>query len=353
MERSNTHLQFWRIQPRTSSSLDLSFHPTTHSWRQLGAPTFDTTICCRSQTGRSISIRWSDKSIPILPSSSSTSEQAAISSSFILKHCILTKILALPCSPSNPTGSNWSESHLREIAALAARLQFIVLSDEVYAGMAWNVTGPAPTSSKRARQQGKFTRGVFTPYATVAGSSPALVMGALSKRWLAPGWRTGWLIIHDPIDVFKAQVRDGLMQYASRIQGPPSALQRALPTILATTPESFFDGALETLKDVGSALYDRLAKIQGLTPLRAQGAMYLVCRIHDGPRSIQESYPAFTSDKDFITAFFNEEKVLVLPGMCFSLPNYLRFVTTVPLPILLQACDRLEIFCARHRAKSP
>lgn len=30
--------------------------------------------------------------------------------------------------------------------------------------------------------------------------------------------------------------------------------------------------------------------------------------------------------------------------------GYLRFVTTVPLPVLMQACDRLEAFCRRHQA---
>lgn len=33
-------------------------------------------------------------------------------------------------NPSNPTGSNWSEAHLREIAALAASRQVVVLTDE-------------------------------------------------------------------------------------------------------------------------------------------------------------------------------------------------------------------------------
>ena len=33
-------------------------------------------------------------------------------------------------NPSNPCGSNWSEAHLREIAAIAAMHQVVVLSDE-------------------------------------------------------------------------------------------------------------------------------------------------------------------------------------------------------------------------------
>jgi aspartate/methionine/tyrosine aminotransferase len=88
-------------------------------------------------------------------------------------------------SPSNPTGSNFSRSHLIRVASLAAKLRVLVIADEVYAGMAWSVTGPAPAA--RVKIPGKFNRGLFIPYASVAGDSPVLVVGALSKRWLAPG----------------------------------------------------------------------------------------------------------------------------------------------------------------------
>lgn len=57
----------------------------------------------------------------------------------------------------------------------------------------------------------------------------------------------------------------------------------------------------------------------------------------------------FATDKDFVTALHSEEKVFILPGACFRLPGFMRFVTTVPLPALLDAADRIEAFCARHR----
>lgn len=27
---------------------------------------------------------------------------------------------------------------------------------------------------------------------------PVITLGSLSKRWLVPGWRLGWLVINDP-----------------------------------------------------------------------------------------------------------------------------------------------------------
>ena len=94
-------------------------------------------------------------------------------------------------------------------------------------------------------------------------------------------------------------------------------MQKAIPSILANTPESFFDETLVTLRDAGIALFERLEKIEGLTPLLPQGAMYLMCRITDGVRSTKETYPAFENDREFITALFKEENTLILPGQCF------------------------------------
>ncbi|TNY17346.1 tyrosine aminotransferase [Rhodotorula diobovata] len=241
-------------------------------------------------------------------------------------------------NPSNPCGSNWSEQHLRDIAAVMAKHQTLVITDEVYAGLAWDVTGPTPAAATQPRVEGKFNRGVFTPYASICGPAPCLVIGAVSKRWLAPGWRLGWVIVHDPLGVL-AEVRGGLAKWAFRIQGPNSTMQRALPAILANTPERFYLETMDELKRVGEALFDRLERIPGLTPRKPQGAMYLIC---------QYSGLDFKDDKAFVTALHEEERVFILPGAAFRLDGYIRFVTTTPLPILLEACERIEAFVKRH-----
>lgn len=246
-------------------------------------------------------------------------------------------------NPCNPCGSNWSTAHLEALARLASLRRVVIVSDEVYAGMAWDVSGPRPAHADDKRVQGKFNPGVFTPYASIATNAPVLTVGAVSKRWLAPGWRLGWVIVSDPQGVLN-EVREGLEKWAFRIQGPNSTMQGALPEIFVNTPESFFTKTLADLERVGLKLYERLAQIPGLKPLRPQGAMYLVCG-----GLTEENFPGFADDKDFVGAFKKEENVLVLPGACFRLEGFVRFVTTVPLPVLMEACDRLEAFCLRHR----
>ncbi|KAM0792963.1 hypothetical protein ACM66B_002721 [Microbotryomycetes sp. NB124-2] len=278
--------------------------------------------------------------------------------------------LLLINNPSNPCGSNWSESHLRDIASLCHRLCLPVVSDEVYAGFAWSVSNPDPTRPPtlptRVVTQGKFNRGCFTPFTSVCDDLPVLTVGALSKRWLAPGWRLGWIMIHDPQSRMSS-IRDGLNRCAFRIQGPSSTVQRALPNLFKLTPEKFFVDTLETLQHVGRQLFERLKRIKGLEPHLSDGAIYLLCgglRNFDVSDYVQRREQASVSkqedenedgdedelDKAFITALHKEENVFILPGAAFRLQGgFVRFVTTVPIEVLMQACDRLEAFCERRR----
>lgn len=86
-------------------------------------------------------------------------------------------------------------------------------------------------------------------------------------------------------------------------------MQRALPAILSSTPESFFDQTKAALSSVGQQLFARLSKIEGLKPLLPQGAMYLMC---GGLENFD-----FVDDKAFVTALHAEELVFILPGSCF------------------------------------
>ncbi|KAK4049761.1 hypothetical protein OIO90_005342 [Microbotryomycetes sp. JL221] len=270
--------------------------------------------------------------------------------------------LLLINNPSNPCGSNWSESHLRDIASFCHRMCLPVISDEVYAGFAWAVSNPdparPPTLVSRPVVEGKFNRGCFTSFTSVCGDLPVLTVGALSKRYLAPGLRVGWVMIHDPMNRF-IQVRDGLNRLAFRIQGPSSNVQRALPAIFQNVPQSFYDDTLKTLQDVGQKLHARLSGIEGLQPYLSDGAMYLLCkglRNFDVSQFIDDNEDptdADTLDKAFITALHKEENVFILPGAAFRLEGgFIRFVTTVPEHILMQACSRLEAFCERHRIRA-
>ena len=67
---------------------------------------------------------------------------------------------------------------------MAKKLGIMVISDEVYKH---TIYGENP----------------FVPMGIFASIVPVVTLGSVSKGWLVPGWRIGWMAMHDPNNVFK------------------------------------------------------------------------------------------------------------------------------------------------------
>jgi tyrosine aminotransferase len=86
-------------------------------------------------------------------------------------------------NPSNPCGSVFSKSHLQEIVRLAEKHYVPIIADEIY-------------------EHFVFPGKEYSSVSSLAKTVPVLSCGGLTKRFLVPGWRLGWIIIHDPANVF-------------------------------------------------------------------------------------------------------------------------------------------------------
>nr|AHM92294.1 tyrosine aminotransferase [Rousettus leschenaultii] len=226
-------------------------------------------------------------------------------------------------NPSNPCGSVFSKSHLQDILAVAARKYVPILADEIYGDMVFSDTK-------------------FEPIATLSRNVPILTCGGLAKRWLVPGWRLGWILIHDRRDIFGNEIRNGLVKLCQRIMGPCTIVQGALKSILRRTPQEFYHNTLSFLKSNADLCYEALAAIPGLRPVRSSGAMYIMVEIQ------MEHFPEFENDVEFTEQLFVEQSVQCLPAKCFEYPNFFRVVITVPKVMMLEACSRIQEFCEQH-----
>lgn len=121
-----------------------------------------------------------------------------------------------------------------------------------------------------------FSGQVFHPMASLSSKVPVLTCGGLAKRFLVPGWRVGWIFVHDPIGVMN-QIKTGIVNLSQLIIGANSLIQAALPDILAT-PTSFHQDTMRKLEENAQLSAKLLADIPGLTVIPAQGAMYLLVR---------------------------------------------------------------------------
>ncbi|XP_053126404.1 tyrosine aminotransferase [Hemicordylus capensis] len=226
-------------------------------------------------------------------------------------------------NPSNPCGSVFSRSHLQKILAVASRQCVPILADEIYADMV-------------------FEDCKYESLAKLSTNVPILSCGGLAKRWLVPGWRMGWILIHDRREIFGKEIRDGLLRLSQRILGPCTVVQGALGRILRRTSPEFYHNTLSFLKSNADLCYAALSTVCGLHPVRPSGAMYLMVGIQ------MEHFPEFENDVEFTEQLIAEQSVFCLPATCFEYPNFFRVVITVPEEMMAEACRRIQQFCEQH-----
>ncbi|XP_031827481.1 tyrosine aminotransferase [Nomia melanderi] len=230
-------------------------------------------------------------------------------------------------NPSNPCGSVFSRDHILDILDVAARYYVPIIADEIYEHMVF------PGQS-------------FHSLASLSSEVPILSCSGLTKRFLVPGWRMGWIIIHDRENVLDKEIRKALHCLSQRIIGSNTLIQGALPAILRNTPQKFYDDIMRTLHNHSKLAYNSVLKIPGLKPIMPTGAMYMMVYID------LASFPGFNSDLEFVQRLLIEESVFCLPGQCFDYPSYMRLVITVPVDMLEEACQRIQDFCERHHYKT-
>ncbi|CAE7915216.1 Tat, partial [Symbiodinium sp. KB8] len=142
------------------------------------------------------------------------------------------------CNPSNPCGSVYSKEHLTAILEVAEKHKVPIIADEIYRNLVF--------SDVEFHALGELSKNV-----------PVLATGGLAKEFLVPGWRVGWVVVHDrngvfaevrgsatvrfpsvPAHVFHCvQIRTALMKLSQLILGANSLVQAAIPAVL-TPPEN-------------------------------------------------------------------------------------------------------------------
>ncbi|GLG96800.1 Tyrosine aminotransferase, partial [Gryllus bimaculatus] len=194
-------------------------------------------------------------------------------------------------NPSNPCGSVWRPQHLRDLLQLARRLRLPVIADEIYEHLV-------------------FPGERFVPMASLTSEVPILSCGGLTKRFMVPGWRMGWII------------RKALNMLSQRTIGSNTIVQGALPAILENKHKTFFEDTSRTLQEHAALVFGLLSRIEGLRPVMPQGAMYMMVGLR------LQDFPAIACELTFVERLMAEES-------------------------LREACERIAAFCLRHRQPQP
>jgi alanine-synthesizing transaminase len=232
--------------------------------------------------------------------------------------------LLVVINPNNPTGNVAGADEIDQLLAIAKKWpNCMVVADEIYDGLDFS-----------GRQVSVASR---------SSDVPVFSLNGVSKVYYAPGWRIGYLAIHDPTNVM-ADVRDGIERLLrSRLCASTPAQLGYLAGL--SEDRSWMVEYTSKVRVRRQLCLDRISEIEGIEVEAPGGAFYLFARLTD------EMWAA--NDKDFVLKLLHEEHVLVVHGSGFSPEmgaGHIRIVFLADERTLNTAFDRIESFLQRHRS---
>ena len=190
--------------------------------------------------------------------------------------------------PNNPTGAIYPEATQRAMLELASSHGFVLLADEVYGDLGYD--GPVP------------------PMGLLDPEAPFISFSSLSKAYLAPGWRAGWMAVgaNPRMDDVLAAIKK-LADGRVCSNGP---MQAAILAALSNDRSHLqvFTKALRQRAELTSSCLNAIDGIKCVTPSAAFYAMP------------QVSLPAGKTDEDYVLGLLRSTGVLCVYGSGFGLP---------------------------------
>lgn len=215
--------------------------------------------------------------------------------------------------PNNPTGAVASRETLLEIGRIAEKHDLIVISDEIYDRLVYEVE--------------------HINFAQLPGmKNRTITLGGFSKDYAMTGWRVGYAA--GPADIIQGLVR--IHQYT--IMSAPTISQIAALEALKTS-EDHVQFMLEQYNRRRKLIVNGLNTL-GLTTINPHGAFYAFPNI--GASGLD--------DETFAQKLLEEEKVAVVPGSAFGPggDGYVRCSYATAYEDIEEALHRMENFMRRH-----
>ena len=226
-------------------------------------------------------------------------------------------------NPNNPCGSVANAEEIAGVLDIARDYpNCIVVADEIYDGL-------------------DFT-GEHVSVAKCSTDVPVVCLNGVSKVYYAPGWRIGYMAIHDPSKRMLL-VRDGIERMLrSRLCASTPAQLGYLAGL--ESDRSWMKGYAAKVVQQRDVCVERIRSIEGLEVQSSGGAFYMFVKLTDEKWALD--------DKQFVLDLLHEEHVLVVHGSGFSPElgrGHFRIVYLPEVGVLNEVFDRIERFLIRHR----
>ena len=198
-----------------------------------------------------------------------------------------TRVLVV-IDPNNPTGAIYPTSVRRGLLDIAEEHGLTILADEVYGDLGFEGSVPF--------------------LGTLDLEAPVISLSSLSKAYLAPGWRAGWLVVGSTPRLDSALA--AIKKLADGRLCSPGPMQYAVTAAL-TGDRSHQVSFRTALAERGRLTADMLSSIPGMHCVAPRAAFYAMPSV---------TLPPHRTDEEYVLSLLSETGILVVHGSGFGLP---------------------------------
>ena len=223
--------------------------------------------------------------------------------------------------PNNPTGAIYPDATRKALIEIAEQHGLVILADEVYGDLAYD--GPVPAM------------------AALDNDAPIISYSSLSKAYLAPGWRAGWMAVGSSPRL------DGALAAIKKLADgrlcSPGPMQYAVTAAL-TGDRSHQVSFRKALRERAELTTRRMNEIPGMSCVAPQGAFYAMPKVE---------LPAGKTDVDYVLGLLRSKGVLTVYGSGFGTAledGFFRIVFLASPDELSAIYDDVADFTAEFRA---
>lgn len=197
-----------------------------------------------------------------------------------------TRVLVV-IDPNNPTGAVYPASVRRALIEVAEQHDLTIVADEVYGDLGYEGSVP--------------------PLGSLDPDAPIISFSSLSKAYLAPGWRAGWLVVGNTprLDESLAAIK----KLADGRLCSPGPMQYAVTAAL-TGDRSHQPAFRQALVERARVTTEMLNAIPGMRCVAPRAAFYALPSL---------TLPPGTTDEDFVLALLRETGILCVHGSGFGM----------------------------------
>ena len=222
-------------------------------------------------------------------------------------------------SPSNPTGSSYTKTEIKNLADVLKKYKNIfILSDDIYEHITYD----------------NFEFSTIAEINELKGRT--LTMNGVSKSYSMTSWRIGYAA--GPVEIIKA-----ISKIQSQSTSNPSSISQAAAVEALNGTQDFISERANSFKERRDFVVESLNSIKGISCLKPEGAFY----VFPSCKNLLNKKTKLKSDTDFVQKLLEQANVAVVQGSAFGLPGYFRISYATSMENLKKAMERIRNFCEK------